>query len=374
MSAATVEHPLRRRRTPVLIGLVVLVSVVLFVVAGGTGQTSTALDPDNPARSGAQALRKVLEQQGVEVAVVRSAAALDDTRVDGATTVLVTSTSNLGRSTADRLLAHTRRADLVLAEPRSGVDQTLGLPQGVSTLVGTPVPADCDDPLLAGLEVEVLSGTAYPTPQGCFSSDAGFLVGQPDRGIVVLGVAGLLSNAAITDADNAAVALRLLGQHPRLVWYVPDAAEVGAGDGVGLSAALPRWVTPALWLLGLAVLALVLWRGRRLGPLVSEPLPVVVTAIETTLSRGRLYRRAGDRAHAARSLRLAAGSRLSARLALPPGSDADVLARHLAPRLGRPVDELAHLLDPQRPPPTTDRDLIELGTRLDELDREVRRP
>ena len=42
-----------------------------------------------------------------------------------------------------------------------------------------------------------------------------------------------------------------------------------------------------------------LWRGRRLGPLVVEPLPVVVKAVESTQGRGRLYRRVRDRAHAA---------------------------------------------------------------------------
>ncbi len=59
-----------------------------------------------------------------------------------------------------------------------------------------------------------------------------------------------------------------------------------------------------------------LWRGRRLGPLATEPLPVVVKAIETTRSRGRLYRKSGDRAHAADALRSATRARAATRLRL----------------------------------------------------------
>ena len=46
----------------------------------------------------------------------------------------------------------------------------------------------------------------------------------------------------------------------------------------------------ALWLLGIAMLAVIWWRGRRLGALASEPLPVTVRSLETTEARGRLYR------------------------------------------------------------------------------------
>ena len=92
-----------------------------------------------------------------------------------------------------------------------------------------------------------------------------------------------------TAADNAAVALRLLGQRGRLVWYVPDLRDVAAGDTGSSAAQLPAGLVPALWLLAVAVLATMLWRGRRLGPLVVEPLPVVVKAVESTQGRGRLY-------------------------------------------------------------------------------------
>ena len=201
---------------------------------------------------------------------------------------------------------------------------------------------------------------------------------QPRDGVVLLGAVDVLRNGGILEADNAAVALRLLGQHDRLVWYVPDVADLAADDAVTLSSLLPDWLRPGLWLVALALLALVLWRGRRLGALATEPLPVVVRAIETTRSRGRLYRRADDRAHAAATLRAAGRAAAADRLRLPAGGrmheSPDALVRDVARHLGRPVGDVAALLHPHAPAPTTDHDLITLANALAELDREVRRP
>ena len=91
-----------------------------------------------------------------------------------------------------------------------------------------------------------------------------------------------------------------------------------------------------------------------------EPLPVVVKAIETTQARGRLYRKARDRPHAAEALRQATRTRAATRLGLAGPTD---------PLL---VSEVAALLGPGMLP-GTDQDLIMLARGLAELDREVRR-
>ena len=129
-----------------------------------------------------------------------------------------------------------------------------------------------------------------------------------------------------------------------------------------------------LWILGAAAVALLLWRMRRLGALVTEPLPVTVKAIETTHSRGRLYRKAADRAHAARALRQAARRSLAVRLHLP-GSAADdeaALVRDVARHVNRPLAQVHALLADDAPAPATDDDLISLANALAELEREAR--
>ncbi|PRC53647.1 hypothetical protein C6A85_52785, partial [Mycobacterium sp. ITM-2017-0098] len=79
---------------------------------------------------------------------------------------------------------------------------------------------------------------------------------------------------------------------------------------------IPEQVTWMALQLALGVALLALWRGRRVGPLVAEQLPVVVRASETVEGRGRLYRSRRARDVAAESLRTAARQRMLPRLGL----------------------------------------------------------
>ena len=88
---------------------------------------------------------------------------------------------------------------------------------------------------------------------------------------------------------------------------------------------VPAWFGPAMLLLASAVVVLGIARGRRLGPVVTEPLPVVVRASETTTSRARLYRRSRDRARMTAILRTATTTRLRSALAADPGAPVEAL-------------------------------------------------
>lgn len=363
----------QRHRSTLLITGGVLAALLVVLLLGTPGnRTAARLDPDNPGPDGARALGRVLADEGVDVRVVRGADAFDDETVDAGTTVLVTSSDQLGDSTTRRLLDHAAPGLLVVAEPGIGVVGALG----VSSLPTTVRPdgdvdAGCDEPALRDLDISIESGQAFAEP-GCFPTAEGRLLTRPTDALVLLGAGDVLANDQVLVADNAAAALRLLGERPRLVWYVPSYADLVGDDGVSVRSLLPAWLLPAGWLLGLSTVALMLWRGRRLGPLATEPLPVVVKAVETTQSRGRLYRRTGDRAHAAAALRRASRRSAETALRLPPG-DLGALVPALAERTGRRPEELARLLDHDGPPPASDPDLIRLASELAALDREVRR-
>ena len=360
---------LARHAATLVVTLGLVVAVAAVVLLGGGARTATPLDPDNPGPDGAQALARVLEEQGIDLTVARDAEALEATGVAD-TTVVVTSTELLGESTTDRLLAHTRGAPLVLVDPAPGLVDLVGpfeAPSRVTHDGGWE--AECNDPLCADLTVEVDRALAYPA-DGCFRDEDGSLVVQSGD-VTLFGVSEALTNDQILRADNAAAAVRLLGHNDRLVWYVPTVDDLPAGDGVSLETLVPRWIGPGLWLGALAALALVLWRARRLGPLATEPLPVVVKAIETTQARGRLYRKARDRPHAAEALRQATRTRAATRLGLAGPTD-PLLVAEVARHTGRDQAEVAALLGPGMLP-GTDQDLIMLARGLAELDREVRR-
>lgn len=365
---------LRRHRSTLLIALGLLAAVVVVVWSAGGPRTYERLDPDNPDADGAQAVARVLGDEGVDVTVARGADELDRLDLGAGTTVVVTSTGSLGDSTVARLLEQTSDAHLVLVEPPQPVTAEVGLDGFASRdPLGDGREAACDDPSYDGLVLEVDGALSYPDGPGCFTNALGESVLVERDGVVVFGAGDALTNDQVLRGDNAAVVLRLLGQDQRLVWYVPQVDDLVGDDGVSLSSLLPDWVEPGIWLLGICAVSLALWRGRRLGRLSSEPLPVVVKAIETTHSRGRLYRKAGDRGHAAAALRRAARAGAAERLGLGTTADDPALVCAVARHVGRAESEIDALIGPHAPPPATDAALIALATSLAELDREVRR-
>lgn len=371
-SAGGLAGALRRRGAALLIGSVAVVAVALVALLAPSPESATPLDPDNPGPDGSRALARVLEDHGVQVVVARSADALDDTPVDADTTVVVVRTGGLGPPTIERMLAHTRPAELILVEPGPALLDELGLPSSSRRVEPDgPLRADCDDPLVAGLTLEADRVATYDA--GCFPvGDNGAVLSRPRSRMVLWGAEAVLRNEDVLHADNAAVALRLLGGRERLVWYLPSVRDLDGEEGVGLASLLPRWIVPALILALLAVAALAWARGRRLGPLAVEPLPVVVRAVETTESLGRLYQRAGDRRHAADLLRRATLDRLARRLRLGPAAP-DAVARAVAEVTGRPAADVDRLLAPGQTPPD-DHALITLANDLAALEEEAHRP
>jgi hypothetical protein len=104
---------------------------------------------------------------------------------------------------------------------------------------------------------------------------------------------------------------------------------------------------------------------------VSEPLPAVVKAIETTQSRGRLYRKARDTARAGQALRSRDCRRLGSYLGLPPAASPTAVASAVAAAAGRDPATIAALL--AGPPVQTEEALLALAHDLSELEKEVRR-
>jgi hypothetical protein len=368
-TAAPASHR-SSRRTPVLIGLGMLLAlVVISILTRDDATFGDPLDPRNPKRDGAQAVARVLDRQGVDVEVVRGQAAFLDTSVDPATSVVVTNPGALGDSTVKRLRQHAARAGSLVVVGRAEVvaEQFGG---GATASVTGRRPAACDESLARGLVVRTYGSSGLDSP-GCFGSDGAAVLVHRDA-LWLMASPLSLTNEHVLDSDNAALALRLLGQQPRLVWYVADLDDTAATDGVGLATLLPGWLVPGLYLVVAAALALVLWRGRRLGPLVTEPLPVRVRAAESTQSRGRIYRRTGDRHHAAAILVGATRRRLVESLQLPRETSLQTLAGTAAARTGRDPREVYDLL--AGPPVDKDSQLVELGQRLLRLENEVSAP
>ena len=381
----------RRRWVLVAVLAAAVIAVAFLFVSQGPGPASSApLDPRNPTANGAQALARVLDSQGVRVVVARGEAELERAGVDADTTVVVTRTAPLAESTTKGLARLASRAErLVLVAPDRSVMRYLApevtvteARRAAQDLVATDCGTSDVRPgeTLSRSQVEYTSSLA---DAACFTHErASVYLSLARRGVtppmVLLGSTSMPTNDQITDASNAAVMLRVLGHSGRVVWYVPSREDVPAGDDAGLGSLVPRWLGPVLALGGFAFLGLVLWPGRRFGRLVPEPLPVVVRAVETMESRGRLYRRARDASRAGATLQGATRTRLADYLGLPRpnpsissrGAD-QALVSAVSAATGRQVGEVGALL--LGPPPTRDDHLLGLAAELAALEKEVRR-
>jgi hypothetical protein len=362
----------RRNRVWFAVGVALVLALAVAVWATASDPEYAApLDPQNPGPDGAQAVARVLEGEGVEVTIVRTADALHDADVTQGTTVLVTGTGQLAPSTIRRLYDDTGGADVVLVEPPVYVLEEVQ-PGLESASASGATTGDCAESRFDDLSVTVDDATGYDTRSGCFPSNGGFVLAN-GAGTTYLGAGEALTNDQVLRGDNAAVVLRLLGEHDELVWYVPTYDDAAEDEAVSLWSFAPDWLVPSLWLGSFALVALILWRGRRLGRLASEPLPVVVRAVETTRSRGRMYRRADDRPYAVSAMRAAARRRLADHLRLGRGaSESDVITA-VALHVGRSEERIGALLAHHAPVPGSDPGLVQLAQELMQLDREVRR-
>ncbi len=136
---------------------------------------------------------------------------------------------------------------------------------------------------------------------------------------------------------------------------------------------MPTWIWWALLQLLVAVLLVAYWRGRRLGAVVTEQLPVTVRAAETVEGHARLYRRANAHGRAAELLRKATASRLAGYFGIPAArahADPSLLVAPVSARLGVTDDLVADLLTGQAP--QSEAELVLLADHLDQLEQEVR--
>ena len=188
-----------------------------------------------------------------------------DGPVDGGATHVHAAVTEAYRREWAYVLAATVRVsgDIDVAEECAA--DAFGVPGGgTETSLNAGRESGCDDPLYEGLTLEVDFSTVYPDG-ACFDGKDGAVVTEPDDGLVLFGAEQALTNDQILRGDNAAVALRLLGQDDRLVWYVPSLDDLVGDDGVGLGSLLPRWIKPGLVLGAIVMMTVILWRSRRLG-------------------------------------------------------------------------------------------------------------
>jgi Domain of unknown function (DUF4350) len=356
-----------------------VLTLVVLVVIAGIGAYLTAprpgarMDPKSTGPDGAHALVTLLRDGGVEVVVADTIADVEQAARPG-TQILVAQSQYLTDTTLLDRLANVP-GDLLLVEPTARTREAL-MP-GVR--VSTASAAFDSDPNCTLREANragaVRFGLSHTyqakdgrTKTSCYD---GVLIRYRDNGrtVTAVGNTDFMTNGSLLQAGNAALAMNLAGDRPRLIWYAPHRIEGETSAPSSVFDLIPENVTWIVWQLCLVVLLVALWKGRRPGPLVAEELPVVVRASETVEGRGRLYRSRRARDRAAAALRTATVQRLLPRLGLGPGAPAPAVVASVAQRSGADPGFVSyHLFGP---PPATDHDLLQLARALDDIERQV---
>jgi hypothetical protein len=228
-------------RVPLAILTLIFAMGLLSVLVRGN-QTHGALEPASYEPAGSRALAQLLNGRGVKIDTVRTIGEASD--VATGATLFVTDPelvrperlAELRRQAKDVVLVAPRQQTLDKVLPGVSVDST------VTTAVRSPgctvsAAVAAGDARLGGFRYH----TTIPGARICYQvADSGTLVqvSTEDSGTVtVLGTGEPLTNEYLAHDGNAALSMRLLGNNPRLVWYLPSVNDP-ALDAVKLSQGL----------------------------------------------------------------------------------------------------------------------------------------
>jgi hypothetical protein len=383
----------RQWRIPLaLIALIVLGGVASALISRLMLAPSTYLDPASNAPDGSRALSDILGERGFTVVRTESAAGAlaalarePESAGSGRVlaTLVITSPSLL--TSEQRIRLRQAGADLFLVRPGPAALTALA-----PAVVAEHASADGDGRLLmprCDLPGARLAGSAnvggygYRAPAsaaGCYpvnSSPSMVRYATAQRTVTILGSGAPLTNIELVANGNAALMLNLLSGHSRIVWLVPEQHRPPAASGPAQPGRPgPALIPWAAWLiviqLAIATALVAAWRARRLGPLITERLPVVVRASETVEGHGRLYQSRRARGRAAAALRRALLNRVVPVLGLVPAAPEDAVTAALATRSRLAKQEITRIV--YGPAPITDAELVSLARSLDQLEKEVR--
>lgn len=385
----------RRRKNIGLLLVVVLVVLawlgVMIWIALQPERTEGSLGLDDETDFGAAAITSVLEDHGIAVRPAQSMTQLQSelNRHPDATVVFHDKYTAMETASYERL---EELAELVPADQRvfAGVsepqrrhllDGVYGT-QPIGFVENLQATASCQ--LDAAVEAGDISGVRQgvrlaDAAQGCFGvvdeanddDEPLYAYAETAEGSIVFADWRMLSNAGLYENGTATLATWALGQSDTVIWFQPNFQFDPDTDGQLSPVQLPDWARMGLVWAVIATGIYLLYRGRRTGPVISEPLPAEVPAAETTVGRGRMYAKAKHHDHALTTLQQASIARLARLLQLGARSSADAVLTETAKQLGVPLQQLQALYAPP-PEHLTTQQFVTWSNQLQDLEHQVR--
>ena len=379
--AGSASNPAVRRRPGPIVAVVSLIIVGAFaalavaaLIVGGSRErmptgNSTPGDPGSFRSTGTAALAQTLAAHGVAVRVARDQQELRGWPEATPSTVVVISRATSASESSTRILRdktrHARR--IVVLDPRSEVLDQWGVSTAVISSTGSTLTsaAQCSVAGIAPPFAKYVS-TATSAIHSC-SVDPAVIGAAMDGASTRIVLINGGDRVGIQDGanDHAGIAVRMIGAGTQVQWFAPNYTDLMNDNPEPMTQAklepdVPRWLWPMAGLGAFVLIALMLWRGRRFGQLITEPLPAVVKAAETT----------EDARRAAAQLRGQALRTIPKRLGVSRHAPVDDIVAAVSRATGRDLATVYALL--AGPLPVDDDGLVAFATDLSTLEEEVR--
>ena len=267
--ATTLTPTIRVATRRALFWIISAVSVVLIaVIALATTGSSTKGVPfsaTNAAPAGSKAIAEVLRERGVDVSVPTTLAGAKAT-LSGSTRSTLFLVDPNGHLDRTQLRALASRAEhVIVLSPTYSQIAALAPEVGLAGVVGrNSLSAGCDLPSAraagrvsgTGSGFRVLDRGAHTT--ACFASGTDTFsvvdISRATQHVTVIGTTDAFDNEHVAQRGNAALALTLLGDNDRLVWYLPTIDDSSA-SGPTIAQLTPAWVGAASALLIVVAIA-----------------------------------------------------------------------------------------------------------------------
>jgi hypothetical protein len=352
-------------RARLWVGLAAVIALGGLLVGTLSSEPGRRLDPSSAHKDGSKALARLLDEYGASV--TRTSSVRTAITQGAGTAVVVVAPDEYSNVQLGTLASAAARLVLVAPGSRAARAVAPGLEPSPGAFPDQfPFCSDRGASAAGRVSMPDDAMPYLPGRTGATICYGGVYLTTPR--LAVVGSPALLQNANLADRGVAALAINAITDSRRLssiVWLMPGADAAGSGKA-SLWDLFPAGTYRVFWTLVVLGLLIAIWRARRLGGVISEPLPVVVRSAEVVEGHGRLYARAGARDRAAAALRAAVTGRLAHRLGLPRGSSAEQVAVAVAPLVGGAPGELVALL--AGPPPADDVALLRLAHDLDGLE------
>lgn len=384
----------QRRKKVGLIAIVVTVvavwGAVMIWIALQPQRDDGNLGIDDETDQGAAAITSVLEDHGIAVRPAQSMTQLQSEldRNPEATVLIHDKYGAMHTASYERL--HDL-ADLIPAEQQvfagvsdrqqqyllNGIDATL--PLGFEDSLDAA--ADCR--LTPAREAGDISGirqgvSLTDEADGCFgvpdesTAQTAYAFAQTADGATIFADWRMLSNSGLYNNGTATLATWSLGRSDTVIWFQPNFQFDPDTDGQLSPVQLPDWVRMGIVWAVIVTGILLFYRGRRTGPVITEPLPAEVPAAETTVGRGRMYAKAQHHGHALAKLQQASLSRIARLLQLGPQTAPDAVLAETATQLGLPQHHVKALYTPPGDR-LSSQQFVSWANQLQDLESHVRR-